>query len=103
MPLTVKVLAARSKGAPAVAVVEWAIVDGAGAELFRRKQVYQQGIAEDGSAIAGETLAQLRARVLSSERAVRDVKLAEYAGQSIADAAADVEATGTDFSASFPL
>lgn len=97
MALKSKLLLARYL-AP-VAVVEWNIYDTAtGKEVYRRKEPYTLGVADDGSVIPGETAAQLRARVVATETAVRDAKLLEFAPSSVAQQAADAEVTGADLS-----
>jgi hypothetical protein len=97
VPFKSNLLLARFK-AP-VAIVEWNIVDAAtGREVYRRKQAFTVGFAEDGSAIPGETAAQMRARVLAAETALRDAKLAEF---NVSVNGPDVEATGADQSAQF--
>lgn len=90
-------LLAMSKGS--VVVVEWNIVDSVTkAEVFRRKQAYTRGVAEDGSSLAGETPGSLQTRVLSNEVGLRDAKLAEL---NAPVAAADAEKTGADQSGQF--
>jgi hypothetical protein len=90
-------LLAKAKGG--FAVIEWNIVDGVtGAEVFRRKQGYTRGVADDGSSLAGESAGSFQTRILVTETAVRDAKLAALVP---ATDFADVEKTGADQSVQF--